>query len=213
MMGSVIINSSGSITMKVKVWLTIVAVVGVWMSGCSKSKSLSPEDTALIKGTDRGNFVSVTGVSGDQEDEFSPIGDQINGANGSDGLAPQDPFWSDDALSQGERPFEPIFFGFDQYNIGADERTKLQDVASYLSNNPGSKILIEGYCDWKGTPAYNKSLGDRRASSVKQYLVDLGSDSSRIEILSMGDELATPNADSTTSALERKAHFVVLGDS
>ena len=100
-----------------------------------------------------------------------------------------------------------------QYNIGADERTKLQDVASYLSNNPGSKILIEGYCDWKGTPAYNKSLGDRRASSVKQYLVDLGSDSSRIEILSMGDELATPNADSTTSALERKAHFVVLGDS
>jgi peptidoglycan-associated lipoprotein len=213
MMGSVIINSSGSIIMKVKVWLTIIAVVGIWMSGCSKSKSLSPEDTALIKGTDRGNFVSVTGVSADQEDEFSPIGDQINGANGSDGLAPQDPFWSDDTLSQGKRPFEPIFFGFDQYNIGADERTKLQDVASYLSNNPGSKILIEGYCDWKGTPAYNKSLGDRRASSVKQYLVDLGSDSSRIEILSMGDELATPNADSTTSALERKAHFVVLGDS
>jgi peptidoglycan-associated lipoprotein len=80
-------------------------------------------------------------------------------------------------------------------------------------NVPNYKILIEGYCDWKGTPAYNKSLGDRRASSVKQYLVDLGSDSSRIEILSMGDELATPNADSTTSALERKAHFVVLGDS
>ena len=109
MMGSVIINSSGSITMKVKVWLTIVAVVGIWMSGCSKSKSLSPEDTALIKGTDRGNFVSVTGVSGDQEDEFSPIGDQINGANGSDGLAPQDPFWSDDALSQGERPSSRSF--------------------------------------------------------------------------------------------------------
>jgi len=56
-------------------------------------------------------------------------------------------------------------------------------------------------------------LGDRRASSVKQYLVDLGSDASRIEVLSMGDELSTPNADSTTSALERKAHFIVLGDS
>ena len=136
-MGSVIINSSGSITMKVKVWLTIVAVVGVWMSGCSKSKSLSPEDTALIKGTDRGNFVSVTGVSQVIKKtnfhrsvikSMEPM-DQTN-------LAPQDPFWSDDALSQGERPFEPIFFGFDQYNIGTDERTKLQDVASYLSNNP-----------------------------------------------------------------------------
>ena len=51
------------------------------------------------------------------------------------------------------------------------------------------------------------------ASSVKQYLVDLGADINRIDVLSMGDEFATPNADSTTSALERKAHFVVLGGS
>ena len=199
--------------MKVKVWLTIGAILGLWMTGCFKSKTLSPGDTSLIKSSERGNFVSATGVSQENDGEFSPVGAQITGVNGSDELAPQDPFWSDDALSQGERPFEPIFFGFDQYNIGADERTKLQDVASFLSNNPQSRILIEGYCDWKGTPAYNKSLGDRRASSVKQYLVDLGSDSSRIEVLSMGDELATPNADSTTSALERKAHFIVLGDS
>ena len=93
--------------MKVKVWLTIVAVVGVWMSGCSKSKSLTPEDTALIKGTDRGNFVSVTGVSGDQEDEFSPIGDQING---SDGLAPQDPFWSDEPCLRESAPSSRSFW-------------------------------------------------------------------------------------------------------
>jgi len=199
--------------MKNKVWYAVIAILSIGISSCSKTKSLSPEDTALIKGSDRGNFVTITGVS-NNEDEFSPLGDQIQGGgNGSDGLAPQDPFWSDDALAQGERPFEPIFFGFDQYNIGADERAKLQDVATFLSSNENSRILIEGYCDWKGTPAYNKSLGDRRASSVKQYLIDLGSDASRIEVLSMGDELATPNADSTTSALERKAHFVVLGDS
>jgi hypothetical protein len=88
-----------------------------------------------------------------------------------------------------------------------------QDVAAYLDTNTNARILVEGYCDWKGTPAYNKSLGDRRASSVKQYLVDLGADSNRVDILSMGDELATPDADSTTSALERKAHFVVLSGS
>ena len=198
--------------MKSKVWYAVIAILSIGISSCSKTKSLSPEDTALIKGSDRGNFVTITGVS-NNEDEFSPLDDQIQGANGTDGLAPQDPFWSDNALAQGERPFEPIFFGFDQYNIGADERAKLQDVATFLSSNQNSRILIEGYCDWKGTPAYNKSLGDRRASSVKQYLIDLGSDASRIEVLSMGDELATPNADSTTSALERKAHFVVLGDS
>ena len=82
-----------------------------------------------------------------------------------------------------------------------------------MTSNPNSRILVEGYCDWKGTPAYNKSLGDRRASSVRDYLVDLGIDSSRIEILSFGDEQATPNADPTTSGLERKAQFLVLRDS
>ena len=83
-MGSVIINSSGSITMK-EVWLTIVAARHLDV-GCNKSNPVA-EDTALIKGTDRGNFVSAV-YPGDQEDEFSPIGDQINGVMDQDGLAP-----------------------------------------------------------------------------------------------------------------------------
>ena len=82
-----------------------------------------------------------------------------------------------------------------------------------MNQNPSIKILIEGYCDWKGTPAYNKSLGDRRATSVRDYLTDLGIESARIEIISMGDEMSTPNADPTTAGLERKAHFVVLRES
>ncbi|MEL0120638.1 MAG: OmpA family protein, partial [Opitutae bacterium] len=65
----------------------------------------------------------------------------------------------------------------------------------------------------KCSPAYNKSLGDRRATSVRDYLSDLGIDSSRIEIISVGDEMATPNADPTTAGLERKAHFLILRDS
>ena len=182
-----------------------------WIYWLFQKTGLSPEDTALLKGANRGTFVNGVAQDGTDEELLSPVGATITGLNG-DGLAPQDPFWGDN-LANGERPFEPIFFGFDQYNIGSDERAKLQDVAAYLQSNPEARILIEGYCDWKGTPAYNKSLGDRRASSVKQYLADLGADTNRVDILSMGDEFATPNADSTTSALERKAHFVVLGGS
>ena len=197
--------------MKTNVWLLCMAILSAGFIGCAKKQGLSPEDTALLKNGDRGNFVTGGTEGGEDEELLSPVGATITGLNG-DGLAPQDPFWGDN-LANGERPFEPIFFGFDQYNIGADERTKLQDVATYLDANPDARILIEGYCDWKGTPAYNKSLGDRRASSVKQYLADLGADTNRVDVLSMGDEFATPNADSTTSALERKAHFVVLGGS
>ena len=196
--------------------MTISLLSVVLISSCSKKNGLSPEDTALIKGTDRGSFIGSPDDLDNSlnEDELSPIGATINGIDADDGLAPQDPFWSDpDALVSAERPFDPIFFGFDQYNIGSDERQKLQDIAIFLNQNPDIKILVEGYCDWKGTPAYNKSLGDRRATSVRDYLTDLGIESTRIEIISMGDEMATPNADPTTAGLERKAHFVILRDS
>ena len=193
--------------MKKSLWMAGAFAFAALFSSCSKNKGLAPEDTALIKGTDRGTFI------GSPEDELSPLGATITGLDGDDGLFPQDSFWDDDALAGAQRPFDPIFFGFDQYNIGAEERTKLQSVASFLNDNPNIRILVEGYCDWKGTPAYNKSLGDRRATSVKDYLVDLGVDDNRIEILSMGDELATPDADPTTSGLERKAQLIVRRDS
>ena len=201
--------------MKNSMWMVGVLVVISFLASCSKSKGPSPEDTSLIKGTDRGTFIgSAEDFAGQNGDELSPIGATISGLDGEDGLFPQDPFWSDsNNLANGDRPFEPIFFGFDQYSIGPEERTKLQDIASFLTSSPDTRILVEGYCDWKGTPAYNKSLGDRRASSVKDYLLDLGVDSSRVDIISMGDEIATPDADPTTAGLERKAQFLVLKDS
>lgn len=199
-----------------KLWMATTLLSIALISSCSKKNVLSPDDTALIKNTDRGTFIGSPEdlANGSGTDEVSPLGASIIGIDGEDGLAPQDPFWTDpDALLSAERPFDPIFFGFDQYNIGSDEREKLQDIAVFMNQNPDVKILVEGYCDWKGTPAYNKSLGDRRATSVRDYLSDLGVSAARIEIISMGDELATPNADPTTAGLERKAHFVILRDS
>ncbi len=202
--------------MKNWLWKTGVIVLAVAYSGCSKNTGPSPEDTALIKGTDRGSFVGS--VDNDNlesgEDELSPVGATISGLNGSGELLPQDSVWSNpDALANAESPFEPIYFGFDQYGIGSDERMELQDVASFLESNLDARILVEGFCDWKGTPAYNKSLGDRRASSGKDYLVDLGIDGNRIDIFSVGEEQSTPNADPSAAGLERKAQFLVLRDS
>ncbi len=214
-MGWLIVKIAGDIDMKNSIWILGLCVGLLFQISCSKTKGPNPEDTSLIKGTDRGTFIgSADDLALSKDDELSPIGATISGLEGDDGLYPQDPFWSEaNNLTGGDRPFEPIFFGFDQYNIGVEERTKLQDIAKYLNDNFSARILVEGYCDWKGTPAYNKSLGDRRASSVKDYLVDLGIDSSRIEVISMGDEGATPDADPTTAGLERKAHFLVIKDS
>ena len=195
--------------MKKSVCVVIAFALATLISSCSKNKGPSPEDTALIKGTDRGTFIGSPDDLANAGDDLSPLGATITGLDGEDGLFPQDPFWDDDAYDNGELYGDPIFFGFDQYNIGAEERTKLQDVASYLNENPNVRILVEGYCDWKGTPEYNKSLGDRRATTVKNYLVELGGDSNRIDTVSIGDETAIPNADSTQARQDRRAAFVV----
>lgn len=201
--------------MKKSLWMAGSLAVAALFSSCSKNKGLAPEDTALIKGTDRGTFIGSPDdlAALNEPEDLSPLGTAITGEDGENGLLPQDDSWLKPDWGTAERPFDPIFFGFDQYNVGAEERAKLQDIASFMNDNPGAKILVEGYCDWKGTPAYNKSLGDRRATSVRDYLIDLGIERSRVEILSMGDELATPDADATTAGLERKAQLIVLRDS
>ena len=192
-------------------WMALSLAFAAFFTSCSKDKGLSPEDTALIKGTDRGTFIGsaedLAGLEG--QGDTSPLGATITGLDGDDGLIPQDDFWSQSDFGDGERPFDPIFFGFDHYNIGAEERAKLQDIASYLNANPEARILVEGYCDWKGTPEYNKSLGDRRATTVKDYLVELGADEGRIDTVSIGDESALPNATGNEARLDRRAAFVV----
>ncbi len=176
----------------------------------SCSKKIDP-DTSLIRNKDS-NINTTTGVGGFNTgtgDDFSIAGDPLIGIN-NDLLAPRsnalDSF--SDPLNT-IRPFEPVYFGFDQYNINASERDKLTEIASFLKDNPKARLLVEGYCDWKGTPAYNKSLGDRRATTVKSYLTDLGADQSRIETVSIGDESAIPNADGEQAKLDRRAAFVV----
>ena len=175
----------------------------------SCSKKLEP-DTTLIRNSDNSSGIdSADSLINLPGDEFSPAGDPLIGVN-SDLLAPRnkdlDAF--NDPLNT-IRPFDPIYFGFDQYNINSSERDKLAGIAEFLNTNPKAKLLIEGYCDWKGTPAYNKSLGDRRATTVKSYLMDLGADQSRIETVSIGDENAIPNADGEQAKLDRRAAFVV----
>ena len=130
--------------MKNKLWMATTLLSSVLISSCSKKNGLSPEDTALIKGTDRGTFIgSLDELNQNSNgEEFSPIGATISGLDGRRWSCTTGSFWSDpDALKNAERPFEPIFFGFDQYNIGSDERQKLQDIAVFMNQNPSIKIL------------------------------------------------------------------------
>lgn len=81
-----------------------------------------------------------------------------------------------------------VFFDLDQYRLGADAQDVLKRQAAWLSSYPGVSIIVAGNCDERGTREYNLALGERRASIVKNYLVDLGVDPARVQTVSYGKE-------------------------
>ncbi len=81
-----------------------------------------------------------------------------------------------------------VYFDLDQYRLASDAQAILQRQAAWLSSYPNVNILVAGNCDERGTREYNLALGERRASVVKNYLVDLGVDPARIQTVSYGKE-------------------------
>ena len=70
--------------------------------------------------------------------------------------------------------------------------------------------MIEGHCDERNTSEYNMALGDRRANSIKQYMVNLGLPASRMRTISYGEERPTDPAHNEEAwARNRRAEFVL----
>lgn len=83
---------------------------------------------------------------------------------------------------------ERVYFDLSQWRLDSSDQEILKRQAAWLSSYPSVRILVAGNCDERGTREYNLALGERRASTVKDYLVDLGVDASRIETVSYGKE-------------------------
>ena len=79
-----------------------------------------------------------------------------------------------------------VFFDFDKSTLRANGRTTIERWAAWLKTYPANKIMVEGHADERGTREYNLALGERRANSVKSYLVALGVADSRVSTLSYG---------------------------
>lgn len=81
-----------------------------------------------------------------------------------------------------------VYFDLDQYRLTPDAQDVLKRQAAWLASYPNVSIMVAGNCDERGTREYNLALGERRASIVKTYLVDLGVDPARIQTVSYGKE-------------------------
>jgi peptidoglycan-associated lipoprotein len=81
-----------------------------------------------------------------------------------------------------------VHFDFDKYDITTADQDILRKQAQWLNQYPARTVTVEGHCDERGTREYNLGLGDRRANAVKQYLVSLGVNASRVKTISYGKE-------------------------
>ena len=116
-------------------------------------------------------------------------------------------------MPEPEEPFQgatPVYFGFDQYNITPDSEVLLAQLAMYLKDNLDQTLKIEGHCDERGTIEYNLALGEKRALSVMNFLVNLGVDPTRMTATSMGEESpAVAGSDSYSWSQNRRVEFIL----
>jgi peptidoglycan-associated lipoprotein len=105
---------------------------------------------------------------------------------------------------------EDVFFEFDKATLTPEAREMLTINGKWLRMNSDIEIIIEGHCDERGTNGYNLALGDRRAESVKTFLVDLGIDRPRLTTISYGEERPLDRGqDESAWARNRRAHFLI----
>ena len=81
-----------------------------------------------------------------------------------------------------------IYFDYDSYLLDSLAEGILDLQVTWADENPSKYILIEGHCDERGTREYNLALGERRANTVKEYLVSMGVAKDRLNTVSYGKE-------------------------
>ena len=111
-----------------------------------------------------------------------------------------------------------VLFDYDQSRVRADAAPALTENARIIKNHADQikVVIVEGYCDTRGTDEYNLALGDKRAKSVAAYLAGIGVDVNIIESVGKGetDEWGGDASESSYQS-NRRAHFKVIakGDS
>ncbi len=81
-----------------------------------------------------------------------------------------------------------VFFDFDRSDLRPDAIDQLNRQADWMKANPSVTVVLQGHADERGTREYNLALGDRRASTVRQYLESMGVARSRMDTISYGKE-------------------------
>jgi peptidoglycan-associated lipoprotein len=105
---------------------------------------------------------------------------------------------------------KPVHFAFGGSHLEPSQTPAMDAAVQWLQANPGVPVIIEGHCDERGTEAYNLTLGERRARTVRDYLLARGIGGARLTLVSYGEERPSCVEHSEACWQEnRRATFVV----
>ena len=101
-----------------------------------------------------------------------------------------------------------VYFEVGRKGLTDEGKALLQQQAEFLKSHPDYGVLVQGFTDQQGSASYNKTLGLKRAESVKQFLVGLGVPDTTIKIVSLGEEgaLCADTSDSCRK-INRRVHL------
>ncbi len=103
-----------------------------------------------------------------------------------------------------------VLFEVDSASLDSDGRTTLEDVAGVLDEYPKTAVVVQGHTDSTGSEEHNQALSERRASSVRGYLVSRGVDADRLAAVGMGEDYPVASNDSESGRQENRRVDILL---
>lgn len=104
-------------------------------------------------------------------------------------------------------------FGFDDYALRDEDKAALVEFANVVRDfHPNVLVTVEGFTDPAGSVEYNKWLGQKRADSVRTYLIETGIDPDKVRAVSYGEDQnrqITPGASGTRGSANRRVALVI----
>jgi peptidoglycan-associated lipoprotein len=148
---------------------------------------------------------------GAEEEDLSDTGDRA-GEFSEGGLDQSGPLSSEESGAVEVTDLQTIYFNFDRAVIRDDQKPTMRANTDAVQEQQEWRIIVvEGNCDERGSEEYNLALGERRANSVKDYLVNSGVRASRVDTVSFGESKpAVQGHDEAAWKWNRRADFRVI---
>lgn len=170
--------------------LFVVLVTALGLVACGGANVVKPGDEGSAV-EDRGQGARDGGSAAAGADGGSGTGGQGGDGQGAatagaDGMKR----FQGDPLDDPSSPLAQriFFFDYDSSQVSGSDRAALDAHAAHLASNPGLGVRVEGHADERGSREYNIGLGERRAQSVRRFLLFQGASSSQITVISYGEE-------------------------